>query len=262
MSIPLDVLRRGPVLAVQTGGSADAPVLEQAERLARQRGDGNLTRLVSHGQSLPPPAGEDGLRVRNVRRAGGLAEAAAAQAREDGASWIVAPSTLARPLFRVAPCPLLLWPAGGAPASGPVLVPVDFSRRCAAAARFAGVLGSDVLLMHAFRVSVGWHKLGCGYSEFVSRLQSRCREDMERLLSALKPLAPQSRVVLGGDWASTILTEIRQSQASQVVLASPRRTFAASCVPSVAERVASSSPVPVWILRDDRAEDFLDVVTR
>lgn len=262
MSIRLDVLRRGPVLAVETGGSSDGRVLAEAERLARSRGDGRLTRLGLHGQALSPLDGDEGLRVQNVRRGGGLAAAAAAQAKDEGSAWIVAPLTLARALFRIAPCPLLLLPGEAPPPSGPVLVPVDFSSRCSAAARFAGDVSSDVLLVHAFRISVGWHKLGCSYAEFVARLETRCREDMDRLLRALSPLSPANRVVLGGDWAATVLHEVIRSRASQVVLASARRTFAASFVPSVAERIAVGCPVPVWILRDDRAEDFLDVVTR
>jgi nucleotide-binding universal stress UspA family protein len=192
-----------------------------------------------------------------------LTAAAEAQAVAAGAGCIVAPSSprVTRRLFRYAPCPLLAIPAQEPP-NGPILVPVDFSRASREAARFALCLGRPVLLLHVYRVPLGWHKLGWTYAEFARRMEDRCRQDMAALVAELDGGTVQTALELAGEPASAILRAAKTHRASCVVLASPRRTWASAVVPGVAERVALNADVPVWVLRDARPMSFLEAIAK
>lgn len=253
---------KGPVVALLSGGSADPEILETASALARRPESGRLI-LVSTPAAHVPRTFADGLRVEYVSRVRDAAAAAEAQASSLGAGCLIVPAwpRVARTLFRHAPCPLLFVP-GHEPPEGPILVPVDFSRSSRQAARFALTLGGPVLLLHVYRVPLGWHKLGWTYAEFARRMEARCRQDMAALVAELDRGQVQTALEMAGDPASCILHSARTRRVSCIVLASPRRTWAAAALPGVAERVTLNAAVPVWVLRDARPMSFLEAISK
>lgn len=249
-------------MALLSGGSADQQILETASALARRPESGRLI-LVSTAGAEVPPTSTDGLRVEYVSGVRDAAGAAEAQASSAGAGCLIVPSwpRIARPLFRHAPCPLLFVPRREPP-EGPILVPVDFSRPSREAARFALTLGRPVLLLHVYRVPLGWHKLGWTYAEFARRMEVRCRQDMADVAAELNEGPVETALEMAGDPASCILHSARTRRVSCIVLASPRRTWAAAALPGVAERVALNAEVPVWVLRDARPMSFLEAISK
>lgn len=253
---------RGPVVALLTGGPADRRVLETAVGWAT-RSEARRLVLVSTSGAEAPLSPPDPVRMECVWGGRDAASTAEAQASALGAGCIIAPASprVARTLFRYAPCPLHLIPAHEAP-GGPTLVPVDFSRPSREAARFALALGRPALLLHAYRVPLGWHKLGWTYAEFARRMEARCRQDMAALVAELDGAQVQTALEMAGDPASCILRAVKTYRASLVVLASPRRTWVAAAVPGVAERVTLNAEVPVWVLRDARPMTFLEAIAK
>jgi nucleotide-binding universal stress UspA family protein len=252
----------GPVVALATGGPADRRVLETSLALAERSEPGRLV-LVSGSAADIPRASDDRVRIEHVWATRDLIAAAEAQALAAGAACLVTPSSprVTRRFFRYAPCPLLAIPAQEPP-DGPILVPVDFSRSSREAARFAVSLARPVLLLHVYRVPLGWHKLGWSYTEFARRMEERCRQDMTALVAELDGGTVQTALELEGEPASAILRVAKTRRASLVVLASPRRTWASAAVPGVAERIAMNAEVPVWILRDARPMTFLEAIAK
>lgn len=202
-----------------------------------------------------------------VQRAGDPAEEAARHAEEDPCDLLVTLENgmSTQRLVRRAPCSLLILPSGPPPSCGSVLAAVDFSpdsRRAVSFAReLAGLHDRVVELLHVFSEPPGYRKLRLSRRQLIALLKSHALHDMKTFVDSL-PLSHRrmtSRVLFGDHPAQTLLREARSGRYAHIVLASRRRSaLLAVLLGSVAERIALSAPLPVWIVRDERPLRVLD----
>lgn len=261
------------ILALVTEPRTRESVLNAALDLERRFACEHLTVLHAARMSESPDGAWERLvwsatwaRVCFVARAGDPVEGALEQACDCDLIVTAESGMLTQRLLRRAACSILTLPPGASAPRGPLLVPIDFGPDSMRAARFAARLAAaeerPMDLLHVFEVPTGYHKLGPSYAEFARSMEARVRRDLAVFRAELGTDRPvRCRALLGGHAASTILREARTGRYGQIVLGSRRRSPAVTLLfGSVAERVVLSSPLPVWVVRDNSTLSFLEAI--
>jgi nucleotide-binding universal stress UspA family protein len=158
---------------------------------------------------------------------------------------------------RKAPCSVLVVPEAVDPRISRVLVPVDFSdhsRRALAIALAAArklQLGS-VACVHAYRVPLGYHKLGRTYEEFAAIMRRNAEESFAKMRSSVDPggVKIEPSFVLDEHSAHAILEEVRTLGADLIVMGARGLTpGAAILLGSLTEKLLRESPVPLLAVK-------------
>lgn len=218
---------------------------------------------------------EEGTKTAVEVRRGDAREAILEAASEEGMDAIVMPGhgragldrllhgSVATQVVRTAPCPVLVVPPG-AELGGPILFATDFSehaqRALGHAVALARALGERLVIMHvATLVEDGvqdWR-----FPALTQEMVDAVLEEAEAELAATVEQAGEEALevtarLVRGTYAATEIVETAASlEAGILVVGSHGRTgLARAVLGSVAEKVLRASPVPVLVVRHDRAD--------
>ncbi len=176
-------------------------------------------------------------------------------------------------LARVAHCSLLMVPESSPLQISRIMVPVDFSKRSAAALDVARgirkVRESELILQNTYRVPVGYHASGKSFEEFVEIMKGHAQEDARKFLNRNSMPAEEVEMafILDNDDepADKIYRQAIELQADLIVIGSRGRTDIASVLlGSVADKICQfDTDIPLLIVKNKKENmGFLEALMR